>query len=469
MVKAYLDWNVMSGMKNNHFTELLSILKDKNKFFLPYSTSHISDIYSSFSENPDQRNVIAEDLRFISSLTENYCLINDSTNIIIDKCDPQELFDDHISEASQFKDLSLDNLFKFIEPDDHPIQNSLINLTKDFLQIPLFKDVFKDPTANELLNNFFPDLEQDPSMNGFFKSFSSFYNNLNETEKYNEVRQIVQKIGINSSHFNDDKNPFKLIEQVYKRAKIENFDPNANFKNLKTAPEWFDKITSEYLKLDMHGYKSDKIKATNKDKNTFKNITDDAFHSAFASICDYYITNDDRNYKKSKALYNELGIETKVFKPNDFIEHYKHFLEADTFIEHYKIFGKKLSEPIYYPTNNEDGSYFGRYTVINEFIFDFFNKIWIPKNDEPKNLYVVLSKSFPNNNYQCVIYTEIEQLIKQIVKTLGDDIYGNGYLNEDEYINEDAWIGRKWDTIIGTFSLIRLNGYFQLYYNYTAE
>ena len=44
------------------------------------------------------------------------------------------------------------------------------------------------------------------------------------------------------------------------------------FDKTKNAPEWFNDITNEYVKLDMHGFKADKVKVTDKEKNTFKNI-----------------------------------------------------------------------------------------------------------------------------------------------------------------------------------------------------
>ena len=38
-----------------------------------------------------------------------------------------------------------------------------------------------------------------------------------------------------------------------------NFIEEINEKKYKNAPEWFNKITNEYLLLDMHGYQEDKV------------------------------------------------------------------------------------------------------------------------------------------------------------------------------------------------------------------
>jgi len=49
MIKVYLDWNIMSGMKNNHFQELHNIILNRDKFLLLYSTSHIGDIFAGIN------------------------------------------------------------------------------------------------------------------------------------------------------------------------------------------------------------------------------------------------------------------------------------------------------------------------------------------------------------------------------------------------------------------------------------
>ena len=55
MVKVYIDWNVMSGMKNGHFPELCKIIEKSNNLLLLYSTSHIGDILASYSEDENQK------------------------------------------------------------------------------------------------------------------------------------------------------------------------------------------------------------------------------------------------------------------------------------------------------------------------------------------------------------------------------------------------------------------------------
>ena len=69
----------------------------------------------------------------------------------------------------------------------------------------------------------------------------------------------------------------------------------------------------------MHGYQEDNVNTSKGRKETFKNTTEDAFHCAFASTCNFYVINDKKSYKKTKQVYEKLQINTLVFKPEEFV------------------------------------------------------------------------------------------------------------------------------------------------------
>ncbi len=132
---------------------------------------------------------------------------------------------------------------------------------------------------------------------------------------------------------NPNNNPFDILNESYEKLGIEDSPLKKDyFEKGKNAPIWFDDITSAYINLDMHGFHSDEIKVTGKKKKTFKNTTQDSFHTAFATTCDFYITNDKKNYQKAKAIYKEKNIFTHVLKPDEFIDFYKENLEKVDFI-----------------------------------------------------------------------------------------------------------------------------------------
>ncbi len=327
MIKIYFDWNVMSQIKNGDHKELREIIFDNEKFLIPFSTSHIGDILSSFKETDTQRDYVESDLNFISELTKDKCLMNTGKEVVLDFYRPKELFEQRIEEKDLFNDISLDGLMNIFEQDDltKGIGKLLINLLKSILLEESFKQAFENPESAEQMDKMFPGLKENPTMEGFFKIFSKMNLNLNESDGYQELRKTVQGgLGINRDKIFDSNDPYKIIDGKYKQIGTS---PNQFIDNTKNAPEWFNEITNEYLLLDMHGYQEDKVNIKKGRKETFKNTTEDAFHAAFASICNFYVINDNKSYKKTKLIYEKLGINTIVFKPSEFIEYYQRYLD----------------------------------------------------------------------------------------------------------------------------------------------
>ncbi len=466
MIKVYLDWNVMSGMKNNHFQELNDIILNKDKFLLVYSTSHIGDIFSSIKDHSEkEQKIVREDLDYITHLTDNLCLVNNSKEVVLSEYEPGELIDDRIREAPLFEDFSLDNLFSSIEEGDpmFGIVNSMKNMIASIPIDLAFKEAFENPESAAMLDKMFPGLKEDKTMNGFFKSFGKMFHNLNETEDYKDLRNMVQQIGVNSGHFNENKNPFEVINNAYKKTGIEKFEPDKYFEKGKNAPEWFDEITNEYIKLDMHGFKADKVNVTLKEKNTFNNTTEDASHSAFASRCDFYITNDDKNYHKTKAVFQKLGISTTVLKPIEFIQYYYLFLNTNNFDDHFTSIIDEINRiENFQELSYQNGDFFGCVNHTKQYFFNFFNKILMP-NPEVNDALFILGKESPSKSY-IISHKELEGMIKLFVDKFGSDINGKSYFEFGEITNGEDWTGRTWELNSGQIIIKRLNGWFQMYF-----
>ena len=135
MIKVYFDWNVMAQMKNGLHPELKEIVLNNDKFLKPYSTSHISDIFSSFKEDEEQSRRINEDLDFISTLTNNHFLFNNGKDIELKDASPKEYYQQKVEEKDLFNDLSIDGLFKNF--DNELIQKLIAPFLKVVKRIPL--------------------------------------------------------------------------------------------------------------------------------------------------------------------------------------------------------------------------------------------------------------------------------------------------------------------------------------------
>lgn len=459
MVKVYFDWNVMAQMKDGIHDELSEIVLNNDLFFIPYSTSHISDIFSSFKENDKQAELISRDLEFISKLTNNTFLFNTGKEVIIDFAPPVEYYNQLVGQKDEFKDISIDGLFKHFE-DDETIKVLVEPYLKLLKAIPLdhiFKEAFENPENAEQMEKIFPGLKENPTMEGFFQSFSAMLKGLNEDEKYKDLRKIVQSgLGINRDKIFDNKSPFNLIQNQYKRLGQDQVQQISNDKN---APKWFNDISNEYILLDIHGYQEDNVNVLKGRKETFKNTTEDAFHAAFASTCNFYVINDKKSYKKTKQVFEKLQINTIVLKPDEFVKYYNDYLDFKDPRVNISLPFQLLHNGEFYEERLESGALLRTY-FFPFFIFGFFTKLilLLPENQDPPIL--LLSRLKPTNGTTYIL--EITKLAKDISELLGNDIDGLGEVKEEEFA-EDNWVGRSWKIENITFRLTNLNGHFQLY------
>ncbi|HQB69460.1 MAG TPA: hypothetical protein PKY37_05040 [Paludibacteraceae bacterium] len=452
----------MAQMKDGHLNDLLEILGNKDKFLIPYSTSHIGDILSSYADNEEQKTRIDNDLNFISSLTDNVYLANNGKKVFMDKKHPKELYQQRLNEKDLMKDYSLDSLEAILNENEltKGIGKTLISLIKSIPIEENFKKAFDNPESSEYLDKMFPGLKENLTMEGFFKCFGKMYNNLNNKEDYKILREVTQNgLGINRDKIFDNENPYSIIDEAQQKFGV---DVNKFIDNKKHAPEWFNKISNEYIQLDMYGYQEDKvIVRENKRIETFRNTTEDAFHSAFASTCNFYVINDKKSYKKTKQVYDRLQINTVVFKPNEFIDYYNKYLDIKNTADYFQLAVKLIKSDNFFESKDNIGNQ--RIYLFPFFLFDFFNKIVVAESENDENPIFLLSKFSPTNGLGTT-FKEIEILVNMLIEHLGLDNDKKGVFSANEF-NDGTWDGRTWDVNEIQFRLLALNGYVQLYFN----
>lgn len=453
----------MAQMKGGYQNDLLKALSNKDKFFIPYSTSHIGDILSSHSEDIEQKKRIEKDLEFISTITDNLCLSNNGKQVILDKSDPKVLFQQRVDDKDFMTDFSLDTLDGMFSDNESTkgIGKALVSLLKSIPLDGAFKDAIENPESGKYLNQMFPELKENPTMEGFFNSFGKMYQNLNEKEDYKILREVTQKgLGIKRDKIFNDDNPYNLIDKAHNKLGVS---LDKYIDNSKNAPEWYNKISNEYILLDMHGYQEDTVKVKeNKRKETFKNTTEDAFHSAFASTSNFYIINDKKSYKKTKQIYERLKINTVVFNPVEFLDYYKKYLNIEHTAEHFKIAVDIIKTNNFFESKVENGVQ--RTYIFPYFLFDFFNKIIVVQPNDNEKPIILLSKFSPTNGH-VTHFMEIRILVKMLNEYFGNDIENKGDVLDKEF-EEENWTGRIWKLDDIQFKLMALNGYFQLYFDF---
>ncbi len=464
MIKVYLDWNVMTQLKNGGHKELEGILCNKERFLTPFSTAHIGDIFSSFDGSEKQQEYINSDLEFISKLTEERCLHIQGEKVIIDYYPPKELFEQRIDSGELMKNLSIGGFSSLFE--GLGIPEEILGSYKDLLKsIPvqsIMQDTLNDPEKAEQTEKLFPGLKDDPTFEGMLNGVIKMMNGLNEDESYKDLRQTVQSgFNIERDKIFDSKDPYEIINREYEKAGVTRPD---KLRNSKQGPKWYNEICDEYIQLDMHGYQEDKVNTQKGRKETFKNTTEDAFHCAFASSCNFYVTNDNKTYKKAKKVYEKLGLQTVVLKPDEFVEYFKNYLDLKNDKANFHLINKVLDSFKYYEEDITSSKL--RIYLIPYFLFDFFNKIMVILINEDKIESIILSRNNPTHNF--VLRIEIRKLLSRLDMSFGTNIENLSELGDNE-LNDDQWKERKWNNDNLKLTLRRVNDHFQLYLNFTEE
>lgn len=470
-MKLYIDWNVLNGIKNGNFKELEEIIKQTENFIIVYSTSHISDIASSYSEEKENPE-IQSDLEFISEITNDICVFNNGHDIVIQHNEPFHLFESEIESRNLLDDFSFDKMLDTI--DDNGKNAELVASLKTLLQsLPInniFKDAFENPQSAEMMDMMFPGLRDNSTIEGLFNSMGKMFENINEKEGYKDLKNPFKHLNINQGKLNSpDNNPFEVLKETYNKLGVDS-PLEKDHMDDKHAPKWFNDITTAYINLDMHGFHSDKVKVTDKEKNTFKNTTQDAFHTAFASTCDVYITNDKKNYQKAQAVYNQKNINTYVLKPKEFVDFYYENLEKSDFMTSWNKFNQVVKTGEFYDIsdkNNPNDLNQVHFSTFN--YFGYFNRIHLFNSDENKEMFsFMFGKELPTNCLG-VFYKEIKYMVKTIVDHFGTDSNDRGYFDESEIDMNNHWCGRIWDFGEFQYRLVKDKRYFQFYYDFKSN
>jgi hypothetical protein len=437
-----MDWNVMSQMKAGRHRELAEIMANDEKFFKLYSTSHIGDIAASSQDEHNKEN-IESDLDYIAKVTGNYCVYNIGKEVLIEKRMPRDLYNERNELGGIFDILDTDVPDEDLDPDDLEVRTMLrpfLELLKKQQSDEVFRQVFENVETARQMRQLLPDLEYNFSQAGAFNAFLKMFRRLNEKDDYKHLRTSVQQgIKINRDRMFDTAKPYEMIEKAYKKMGIvlpENSLPN------EYSPDWYNELCNAYVSLDMHGYQEDKVIVAKGRKQTFRNTNEDAFHMAFASTCDFYITSDQKSLKKSEVIYEKYKINTWAMNPDEFVAHYNQCL-------HFK--GSKFLEivPAIVQYGDPIVSEDGMRSIYSSplFVFDYFNMVLVVRDElVSAKPFFLLTRSKPTNN--AVLYEyELNTLIHKLLAVLGNDLdlLGGYQSSEKDQIRKDKWLGRNWD------------------------
>lgn len=185
------------------------------------------------------------------------------------------------------------------------LDEQIKNLKNENVDHPLF-DLFIMQKENELYN-------MKTQMPYFEKTVKTNVESLRQANSETDAHLAFRSaLKINIDQINKIEYPNTLIK-IWNMLKTDNDSLREleldDFLNIKSCRFNFEKIHAIYTYLNLCGFRPEK-KVKNKKK--FVSAQTDISHVAFASYCDFFITNDERLFDKSKVIYEYLKINTEV-------------------------------------------------------------------------------------------------------------------------------------------------------------
>lgn len=312
MIYAYLDWNVFDRIEKkenleegqyNTFSKIEKIIVD-NKIICPYSNAHINDLLRGHVKTPT---FIPKHLETLSRLTNNLCIVQYWGNM-------QATW--HYRDVVEFFNSALDDKKESVTPFTELCdwdKSGLFQIQLDILRLTTvpskFKEIYK---ANPIFNFMFPRTKTHMNMLALCEDLHDFSKNAKKDYSlYKSLRTFVNQ---SMAKLKQQQIMFKEIDksitELPNYLKFDEIWEKYTPRNKTSDNPAYQKILNTYFKIDFRGYKAD---------DKFSNMLDDSLHVFYGAHCDYFITMDDKCHYKATETYHILGINTRVMKPNEFL------------------------------------------------------------------------------------------------------------------------------------------------------
>lgn len=423
MIRIYFDWNVVSNLKKPEFQEIKEFI-DKHKRYLqfPYSPAHFNDLMKSYSPENDLFEVDLETLEYLS---EKHLIRWGKEGIEPLFGTPKEYFKGEKDKEDIFSLMDMEKVLKDLdEPTNELGIGKMGTLMKTLFQ--------SQPTGiciteenNDILKKMFPNLKPDSTMWDLMKDIGPFSKKLlQDGEYYKDFRKSIEEQGFklesNSGNWNYDeviKNIDAFLLGLGTKMTYLDYIETV-FKHRKESANQYEYYTTAYLMLDMIGYKTDRLP---KPTDNMQNIQTDGEHSFYGAYCDFFVAIDKKLRIKSKVLYNEFNIPTKIIEPKQLISELEKviysFSNDQNLIEEALSFCNKeyLVESYPISDDNEIETYAFK---LPKFYFNFFNYV-VYRNYPGQEGFVLTFRKVFKNFSRFIYYTESERLIDSMTEFFG--------------------------------------------------
>ena len=422
MLKIYLDWNIITHLKDEQNSDLFTFLMANKEYFIfPYSKAHIKDLLVSKDAN---NNYYEQDFQLLTEICEHHLLEHEQNinNPYPYKCYPKDYLEIKNVELELFSSgFSKSTFYKFIDENGLNPDYFMSILKKEKIEpfvIPLINKTIENlADLFSLMFKYGPTLFNDKKIP---KQIQSYIQATTNDSQYRKIQ------GSNSTNiFKElDAAVFSQTNKTFVEL-IENPIAEKSKSNLEL-------FTSLYLTLNLSGFFSDKHR-------NLQNIYTDSEHAYYASSCDIFVSNDSRLREKTDAIYSQYNIQTKIISSDELITIMTEELTHNYDIKH--MFTHDLpiyGEPI--RTEGENNVYKQLpYRFLG--IFNYCINLRIPDTNNRTGVFRIV---IPPRSY--VFYTELERYFERIIsiisekehKLLFKKEFVSKFLTKNKYIIDTA-------------------------------
>lgn len=397
MLKIYLDWNIITHLKDEQNSDLFAfLLENKNKFIFPYSKAHIKDLLVSKDAN---NNYYEQDFQLLAEICEHHLLEHEHNinNPYPYKCYPKDYLEIKNAELELFSSgFSKCTFYKFLDENGLNLDYFMSILKKEKIEpfvIPLI-----NKTIGNLADLFSLMFEYGPTLFNDKKTPKQIQSYIQTTTNDSQYRKIQ---GSNST------NIFKELDAAVFPQTNKNFVELIENPIAERSKSNLELFTSLYLTLNLSGFFSDK-------NRNLQNIYTDSEHAYYASSCDFFVSNDSRLREKTDAIYRQYNIQTKIISSEELITIMTEELTHSYDIKH--MFTHDL--PIYGEPIRTEGENNVYKQLPYRFwgIFNYCINLRIPDSNNRTGVFriVIPSRSF-------VFYTELERFFELIISIISEE------------------------------------------------
>ncbi len=393
MLRIYFDWNCITHLKDPENKKLFDyIMSNKTFIIFPFSPAHFEDLQRSRPCRDIDNKDYYKDLAILQYICDNHLIMfdNDKKRVLPFAATPYEYIE-KAGDTDTWDDIFRYNTFsEYIKKEVGEPYNIMINeLTGKIpvgISVPFFsKEKIED--GLDLLNQGFKYMKKvqthvnyNRELSAGIKSFDeASFKHISGATSDNIHDEIDKMISKSAPQFNMDK----LIELTLKRNK-QNSD--------------LTKFISYYLAYDFMGFKQDK-------GHDLRNTSTDAKHAYYGSYCDILVTNDKRMIEKTKAVYKDMFISTKVISINEL----ERCIEEEKKIQFsLKPYIMELGCNVHFKTAYLQDEIHCKYSYFQSPFLGFFNYGMVVYNIESRLPSFIFQRKLMRNDM--VFYSEIDKL-----------------------------------------------------------